>query len=174
MSTSLFQASNKFEKYLAHNLEDAVRNGVIDQQQRAKLGEVGAWLVPVYQKGVSANVKGGTRSAQRPGLGPLAQRPGLGSGAGIAQGPGLGLEQEKDKRIDIRLGGRGLGDAMIKCVFRALAQARLIAYVRDIDVHANDLTCEGVMAMCDAFLGVKSKKGSKKMSQKQLEALGTW
>jgi hypothetical protein len=62
-------------------------------------------------------------------------------------------EQEKDKRIDVRLGGKGLGDEVIRCVFNALSKAHLIAYVRDVDVHANHLTCDGAVAICDAFLG---------------------
>ena len=154
MSTTLHQASNRFEKYLALSLEDAVRSGVIDAKKRSAMGEVGAFLVPVSQKGTSSNAKG--------------PRPALGQGLvpRLAQGPGLGPAQEQDKRVDVRLGGRGLGDDVIKCVFRALSKARLIAYIRDIDVHANDLTCGGVVAICDAFLGVKHKKGSRRQSQK--------
>ena len=95
----------------------------------------------------------------------------LGLGYKPTPGQGPGSDQEDDKRVDLRLGGRGLGDDVIKCVFQALSKARLIAYVRDIDVHANDLTCEGVVAMCDAFLGSSagagkgSRKGSRRLSQ---------
>ena len=173
MSTSLYLASSKFEKYLARALEDGVRSGAIDEKKRNAMGSVGAFLVPVYQKGITAKA-----NVKRPGQGPGSsaratggQLQKLGLGYKPTPGQGPGSDQEDDKRVDLRLGGRGLGDDVIKCVFQALSKARLIAYVRDIDVHANDLTCEGVVAMCDAFLGSSagagkgSRKGSRRLSQ---------